>query len=188
MSTLPQPSGSFSLEELLDMLAYILASNPLTSGIQWILGDVGMGAPSQVPFGYISPYNESIRWSTAGGQAGLGGIAAGLDDWDIPVVLTVAFQPHQYVPPVAAVPPPGSPFSSTSLGAQPPYLEQPGFRRAVEINENVKAVMRTNITVGGEAITTRIAEARYILQDIQGQQYRACRITAQSQQRRRRGY
>jgi hypothetical protein len=187
--TLPQPSGSFSQEEFLDMLAYILATNPLTSNIQWILGDVGMGAPGRVPFGYIATFNEAVQWYTAAGRAspGGGGIAAGVDDWAITVVMTIAFTPHEWFPPQAATPPLGSPFNAVALGSAPPYFEQPTFRVAIEINENVKAVLRTNITMGGEVATTRVVESRYLLQDIDGKQYRVCRITVAAQQRRARG-
>lgn len=189
MTTLPQPSGVYSQEEFLDMLAYALATDERTSGIQWILGEAGMGAPIAVPFAYISALNETTQWYTANGRpgAGGGGIAAGVDDWLIPVGITVAITPHQYVPPTQAVPPVGSPLSAAALGSPPPYLEQPGFRAATVAIENVKAVLRTNITVGGEVATTRVTDSRYLLVSIQGKPFRCARITLTAQQRRKRG-
>lgn len=183
---LPQPVNR-DLEEALDMLAYILATDSRTSGINWILGDVGMGSPSAVPFGYIGVRDESVNWSTAQGGAGLPTGPTGLDDWLIPVLITVAFQPHQFIAPVTASPPVSSPFTAAHLAVTPPYLEQPGFRTSLQINQKIKGVLRNNITVGGELATTRVTESRYLLQVIQGKLYRASRITCVAQQRRVRG-
>jgi len=175
------------LETLLDALAYLLSTDSRTSAIKWILGDVGMGAPSQTPFGYISPQTEAVTWYTANG--GMGGLAAGLglDDWAIPIILTVCIAPHQFVTPVQAVPPTASPFSQQTLGTPPPYLEQPGWRTSLEITQNVEKVMRTNTAVGGAATDTRIVESRYVLVDIQNTLFRARRIVIAAQQRRIRG-
>lgn len=182
----PLPSDPLrDLESLMDGLAYLLATDSRTSGIQWILGDVGMGAPAQIPFGYISVITETVRWYTANG--GQGGLAAGLDDWEIPIVLTVAFEPHRYLPPVPSIPPITSPINPTNLGLQPPYMEQPGWRNSLEITQKIKATLRTNVTVGGVATDTRIVESRYVLQSIQDTIFRATRMTIQTQQRRVRG-
>ena len=175
------------LETLLDAYAYLLSTDSRTSGISWILGDVGMGAPANTPFGYISPQTENVIWYSANG--GTGGLAAGmgLDDWMIPIILTVCIAPHQFVAPVQAVPPPSSPFSLQTLGSAPPYMEQPGWRTSLEITQNIEKVMRTNTTVGGAATDTRIVESRYVLVDIQNTLFRARRVVIQTQQRRRRG-
>jgi hypothetical protein len=195
VSNLPQPSGAQTQEEFLDMLAYVLctSSSSLVSDILWILGDIGMGAPPKLPFGYISPVNESVLWYTADGRpGGGGGLAAGLDDWTIPVALTVAFAPQQYVPPVTATPPFGSPLTAVALAAggfpAATYAEQPTFRQAMATGEAIKATLRENITMGGEVATTRITESRYILVEIQGKQYRCMRISIATQQRRVRGH
>ncbi len=180
----PVPSGAASFAEYLDMLAWLLSTDSRTSRITWILGDVGMGAPQHTPFAYISPFGESVRWYTTGG---LPGGVTGVDDWDETVVMTVAFEPHRYVPPVHAVPPVSSPVSQQTLGVAPAYWEQPGFRKAMETSAAVKAVLRANITVLGEIATSRVTEARYVLQVVQGKLYRAARITVAAQQRRRRG-
>lgn len=188
-----QPSGAFTPEEALDVLAYILATDsatsPPTSSVQWIVGDVGMGPPTQLPFGFISLFNEMIQWETS--QGGRGGLSAGgsrgLDNWQSLVTLTVAFAKHDYVPPAAAQPPAASPVSAHSLGVQPPFFEQPGWRLALQMNEAIKAVLRTNITLAGEVATTRVSEARYVLLTIEGSTYRAARCTVQAQQRRPRG-
>lgn len=185
MPLLPNPIIR-DLETLMDAFAYLLATDSRTSSVQWILGDVGMGAPAKLPFGYISVVSESITWYTAnGGQGGLA--AAGLDDWAIPITLTICFEPHRYLSPAPAMPPAASPFNPTQLGTQPPYLEQPGWRGLLEITQLVKATLRTNVTLGGAATDTRVVESRYILQEIQDQIFRASRITIQTQQRRTRG-
>jgi hypothetical protein len=184
---LPQPVKK-DLEEFLDALAYLFATDPRTSAITWILGDVGMGAPTTLPFGYISQQSEAVKWMTSDGRGGSGGgLAAGLDDWLIPVIITVAFQQHQYVSPAPATPPSGSPFTAMALGTAVPYLEQPGWRTSLQTNQRIKDVLRTNIVVGGEVATTRITEARYILQVINSVAYRASRLTLSTQQRRVRG-
>lgn len=182
---LPQPTLK-DLEQFLDALAYLLATDPRTSSLTWILGDVGMGAPAALPFAYISQQNESVKWYTASG-GGSGGLAAGLDDWDIPVVITIAFQQHEFVPPMPANPPNGSPFTAAALGHPPPYLEQATWRISLQTTQLVKDVLRTNITVGGWVATTRVVEARPVLQAINNVIYRAMRITLATQQRRVRG-
>lgn len=182
-------SGTFTPEEMCDVLAYILATTPATSGVQWILGDVGMGEPAPLPFGYISLFNEQILWMTANG--GRGGLAAGgvngLDDWQDTVMLTVAFQKHNYVPPVIANPPVGGPTNQAQLGMSPPYMEQPGWRLPLQLVEQIKYVLRQNIVVQGAATTTRVVESRPVLITVQGAIYRAQRITLQAQRRQRRG-
>lgn len=182
----PQPANK-DLEELLDMLAFVLSMSPATREINWILGDVGMGNPAKLPFGYISNFNESVYWETARGGLSAAG-PNGLDDWRGPVVLTVAFAPHQFVAPVTARPPPTSALYPGNLGVQAlPYQEQPGWRTALEINQKVKGVLRENIVIAGEAATSTVTESRYVLQVIQGKLYRASRLTLQVQQRRQRG-
>ena len=191
MSPLPQPSGTPGYEEFLDMLAYMLATNSLTSEIAWIVGDVGMGAPQQTPFAYIVPRNDVIPWETANGQTGglpTGGVA-GLDMHQMTTPLVVAVQEHKYVKPVVAAPPAGSPVSAAALGLQPgevPFFEQPGARAAMGIQHNITQVLRENITVGGEVATTRILETAYVLQVLEGKTYRALRLTLAGFQRRRR--
>lgn len=184
-----QPSSAKTPEEFLDVLAYTLATNPATSNVQWILGDVGMGKPTQLPFGYISLFNEDVLWMTAnGGTGGLAsGGATGQDDWRMQVSITIAFQGHQYIEPVQAVPPAGSPVSAAALGGPPPFMEQPQWRLSLQLAEAMKAVLRTNITVSGEIATSRITESRYLLQVIGGNEFRAFRLTVQAQQRRPRG-
>ena len=71
LPVLPQPSSQVSYEEFLDFLAYFLATNSNTSEVSWIIGDVGMGAPQQTPFAYISPRQDAIPWVTAAGSSGL---------------------------------------------------------------------------------------------------------------------
>jgi len=185
--TLPAPSGTPSFEEFLDMLAYMLATNEHTSEVAWIIGDVGMGAPQQTPFGYIAPRNDNIPWMTAqGSTGGLPGGSHGLDDHAMLVPITVAVQPHAHLQPIEAAPPESSPLSKHSLGTQPPYFEQPGYRAAMELQDRIRIALRENITLGGEVITTTIVETTYVLQTIESDVYRALRITLQAQQRRRR--
>ncbi len=184
-----QPSGAYTPEEYLDVLAYTLATSPGTSGVQWILGDVGMGSPTRLPFAYISLFNEQTLWMTA--QGGTGGLATGgmrgLDDWQMPTVITICAQAHDYITPIVASPPAGSPVSAAALGTTPPFMEQPGWRLALQLAEAVKAVLRTNITMSGEIATSRVTESRPLLQTIDGKPYRAQRLTLVAQQRRPRG-
>ena len=169
------------------MLAYMLATNVNTKEVSWIIGDVGMGAPQQTPFAYIAPRNDNIAWKTANGSTGgMTGGPHGLDDHTLVVPITVAVQPHSYLQPVEAKPPEGSPVSEHTLGVQPPFWEQPGYRTAMELQDRIRLALRENITVGGEVITSTIVETTYVLQVIQADAYRALRITLQAQQRRRR--
>jgi hypothetical protein len=183
---MPQPVNK-DLEELMDAFAYLLATTADTSGIAWILGDIGMGKPQQLPFGYISQLNEAVNWYSAnGGQGGLASAAnTGLDDWQIQVALTVAYQQHQHVNPVLANPSAGSAFAG--LDIQLPYQEQPGWRGTMKYVQQVKGTLRQNIVVGGFAATTRIVEAKPVQILVGDVLFRAVRITLQTQQRRRRG-
>lgn len=183
---LPAPSKR-DLEEAVDALAYLLATDPRTSGIQWIVGDVGMGNPTGLPFAYVSVQTEQVKWYTANGK-GPGGLAAGLDDWLIPITLTVAVRKHQFEQPVVAAPPGASSIGAvlTSVGALP-YLEQPGWRAQVEVDQPIKDVLRTNITVGGYVATTNVTDSRPRLITIDKTLYRASVISIQAQQRRTRG-
>ena len=182
--SLPQPVNR-DLEEALDAIAYLLATSAYSSQVNWILGDVGMGSPQQLPYGYISHLNESVKWySAAGGLGGMTGGAAGVDDWIMPIVITIAYQQHRYVDPIPAAPSAGSAFSG--LGTLP-YMEQPGWREAQFYIQKVKAVLRTNITVGGFVATTQIVESKPVLMNINEILFRCVRITIQTQQRRRRG-
>jgi hypothetical protein len=183
--SLPAPSSAVSYEELVDMLAYMLATSTRTSEVVWIVGDVGMGAPQQTPFGYIAPRNDKIQWMTSGGLPAPG--TQGLDDHTLTVPITVAVEPHQYLQPVQAEPPAGSPLSAQSLGVAPPFFEQPGYRASMRIADQITAALRENITLGGEVATTTIVETTYVLQRIEGDLFRALRLTVQAQQRRRRG-
>lgn len=190
-------SGAFTMEEALDVLAYILQTSSMTTGtntvttaqVEWIVGDVNMGQPGPLPFGYIQPFNESVIWETA--QGGRGGLAAGgnrgLDNWQMQILLTVIFAKHDYIPPKISTPPAGSPVSTAALGIQPPFFEQPSYRMTMQMVETIKAVLRTNITIAGEVATTRVTESRYLLQNIEGALYRAARISLSVQQRRPRG-
>jgi hypothetical protein len=185
---LPQPSGAPNYEEFLDMLAYLLATSEPTQEISWIIGDVGMGAPQQTPFAYISPRNDTIPWKTAGGsRGGMTGGPQGLDDHLMTVPMTVAVEPHQYLKPIQATPPVSSPVSQESLGVTLPFFEQPGYRAAMGVQRRINQVLRENITLGGEIISTTIVETTYLLQKIESDVYRALRITLQAQQRRVRG-
>lgn len=180
------------IEVLMDAFAYMLSTDPRTSDIQWILGDVGMGEPSTVPFGYISLQNEALTWYSAagGGSGGQGGLAAGQDDWTMPIVLSVAFEPHRFVAPIPAQIPDDSPFfPASNEGFTPPYLEQPGWRRALLINNTIKQVLRTlpGAVVLGAATDTRVVESRWLLLNVHNRQYRAARNTVITQQRRTRG-
>ncbi len=173
------------LLELMDAVCYMLGTAPATSGITWILGDPGQGAPQALPFGYVSVMNETVKWYTAnGGNGGMTGGTTGVDDWTMPIVLTLCYQERQYVKPVPAAPYAGSAFNG--IGTLP-YLEQPGWRGAQTLVQKIKAVLRENITVGGYAATTTVAETRPILLSLDSKLYRAIRITAVAQQRRRRG-
>lgn len=175
------------LETVMDGFAYLLSNDSRTSNINWILGDVGMGAPVNLPFGYISVQDEVVSWYTANG--GMGGLAAGLDDWVIRVILTVCTEPHDFIPPVAAQPPNTSPFNPSNLGGPIVYQEQPGWRTQLEIIQNIKKVMRTTpgVVVFGAATDTRIVESRWVMAEINEKLYRAARLTIQTQQRRVRG-
>lgn len=193
---LPTPRNK-DHEEFLDMLAYILATTSPTSAITWILGDLGQGPPLDnqnvlLPFGYISALDEKVLWERSRG--GLGGVSAGgtqgVDDWGIPVSLTVAFARHQYLPPIAAFSSGGSAssaFNPANLGSTPPYLEQPGWRAAEELTQQIKGVLRLNPIVGGEVASCHIVESRYVLTAVGDVQYRAIRLRLDAQQRRTRG-
>lgn len=184
---LPQPVA-FSQEEFIDMLAYMLATNPATQEVMWVVGEVGMGAPSQTPFAYIAPRNDRITWETAAGQTGgLPTGPAGFDMHQMLVPITVAVEQHKYLKPIPAEPPAGSPVSQPALGTAPPFFEQPGYRAAIEIQRNITRALREEITVGGEVATTNIVETVYLLQTIEGDIYRAMRLTLLASQRRRRG-
>jgi hypothetical protein len=186
---LPQPSSSVTYEEFLDFLAYMLATSEETSEVNWIIGDVGMGAPQQTPFAYISPRNDRINWSTAKGSTG--GLPApglaGMDDHLMLVPMTIAVEPHRYLKPVTADPPSSSPVSEANIGQTLPFFEQPGYRTAMQLQGKLSTALRQNITVNGVVATTNIIETTYLLQEIEGKPFRALRIILQAQQRRRRG-
>lgn len=185
-ATLPQPVA-FTHEEAIDMLAYMLSTHERTKEITWIVGDVGMGAPQQTPFGYISPRNDKVMWESAGPQTGgLPTGPRGIDMYESMIPLTVAVQQHQYLKPEAASPPVGNPLSQASLGVIPPFFEQPGYRLAMQYEDRIKQALRENITLGGEVATTNIIETTYVLQSIEATLYRALRITILAQQRRKR--
>lgn len=178
------------LEVLMDAFAYLLSTNSPTNEINWAIGDVGIGPPPPLPFGYITHVSEGVGWYTAGG--GVGGLSAGgpqgQDDWNIPITLTIALEPHRYPNLLAATPPATSPFFPATLGIQAlPYQEAPGYRAFLQAVQKVKGVLRTNSTIGGAASDTRIVESRYILQEIDNSAYRAARMTINTQQRRTRG-
>lgn len=180
---LPQPVA-VDYEEALDFLAYYLQTHALTKEVTWIIGDVGMGAPLQTPFAYIAPRNDKIQWESAGGQSGgLPTGQRGLDMHTMTVPITVAVQEHEYLKPVTASPPAESPLSK--LGVLP-FFEQPGYRAAMEIQENIVQALREEITLGGEVASTTIVETTYVLQQFEGKPYRALRMTLLIQQRRRR--
>jgi hypothetical protein len=184
---LPQPVQP-SYEEFIDLLAYMLATNANTSEVLWIVGEVGMGAPKQTPFAYIAPRNDKIPWETANGSTGgLPTGPAGFDMHQLLVPITVAIEPHKYLQPAVATPPAASPVSAQSLGQTPPFFEQPGYRAAMGIQRRINQALREDITVGGEVATTNIVETTYVLQTIEGDIYRALRLTLMAQQRRRRG-
>lgn len=172
-----------SLDELMDAFAWMLSTSPQTNDIQWILGDVGMGSPTQLPFAYISRLNQAVKWSTANGSSG--GLAAGLDDWSLPIVITLVLTEHEFISPVTATPPAGNVFANEP---QPlPYFEQPGWRDVETDVNSVLSVLRENITVGGFAATTTVNECKPILLTIDQNLYRCERISIQAQQRRTRG-
>ena len=189
---MPVPTPNITdrdLEILMDAYAYYLSTDDRTKGIKWVLGDPGMGRPSRVPFAYIAQATENVGWYTSDGRnGGFGGLAAGLDDWQIHIMILLCSEPHRYVDPVPAGPPDNSPFLPSNNGnTQLPYLEQPGWRSTMGMVQNIKKVMRTNSTLGGAASDTRIVESRYLLQDINNQVFRAARLTIATQQRRVRG-
>lgn len=185
--TLPAPVEP-SVEEFLDMLGYALATNANTSEVIWILGEVGMGKPDRTPFAYIAPRNDRITWETANGQTGgLPTGPMGFDMHQLLVPITVAVEQHKYLTPAVATPPATSPISAASLGHAPPFFEQPGYRASMDIQRRIGRALREDITLGGEVATTNIVETTYLLQVIEGDIYRAMRLTLQAQQRRRRG-
>ena len=51
--SLPQPVNR-DLEEALDAIAYLLATSAYSSQVNWILGDVGMGSPQQLPYAWAA--------------------------------------------------------------------------------------------------------------------------------------
>lgn len=183
-AVLPQPIKK-DLREALDAFAYLLSTDDRTKGVTWILGDVGMGSPQETPFAYISQLNESVKWYTAnGGTGGLPGGPTGLDDWIIPIVLSICVEPHQWVPPGPPQPPAGNAYSTIP---NLPYQEQPGWQDSLAVVQAVKGVLRQNIVIGGSVATTNIVEAKPMLLSIADKTYRAARITIMAQQRRVRG-
>lgn len=187
MPVLPQPAAA-TYEEFLDMLSYMLATNPVTSEVLWIVGEVGMGAPQQTPFAYISPRNDKIPWETANGSTGgLPTGPAGFDMHSMVVPVLLCIEEHKYLKPQAAAPPAASAVSAASLGAPPPFFEQPGYRAAMGFQQRVTRALREDITVGGVVATTNIVETTYLLANVEGKVFRALRLTLQAQQRRRRG-
>jgi hypothetical protein len=184
MTNFPQPVNK-DLEEAMDAFAYLLATSEFTSDVDWILGDPGMGAPQDIPFGYVSCLNEQVKWYTAnGGQGGIASGPSGVDDWNMQVVITVAYAQHQYVKPTTANPSAGSAFSA--LGDLP-YQEQPQWRAAQILVQKVKGALRSNIVVGGFVATTNVVESKPQLINLDGRLYRAMRLAVSTQQRRRRG-
>lgn len=180
---LPAPVQK-TLEEAADALAYLLATDARTSYITWVLGEPGMGDPDALPFGYLYPQTQNVKWYTANGR-GSGGLAAGLDDWQIPFVIIVAVEEHRFEKPVTASPAPSSAFAN--LGIAMPFLEQPGWRDQMEADQLVLDVLRTNIVVGGYLATTTVSEDKHFLLNLNNSLYRASRISVNAQQRRTRG-
>lgn len=156
------------MEAFLDALAKILSTNALSSVVTWILGDVGMAAPPQLPFGYIAPLNDAVSPYTGGPQG------VDMDTYTIPLLIVQDVHDYQ------AAPIPGAPPG----GGTVQYQEQPQYRALLELVQNIRTVLRANITMQGSVATCTVTEIRYLLVDIDDKPYRACRITIRAQHRR----
>jgi hypothetical protein len=166
------------MRETIDELALYLAGvssltplpalDPSPSTVTWIIGDVGMGAPQGLPFGYIAPFNDKLPAYSAGGSSGP---VRGVDMEAATIPLLIVLDEHDYSPPVPSV-------------INPVVLEQPGYRPMMNLVENILTALRRNITLGGVAATSTITEARYVLVDIASKKYRGCRMTLSVTRRR----
>lgn len=158
------------MEQVLDGLATYLSGHgvalpvatPLVTDITWIVGDVGMGDPNALPFGFIAPFNDVVAPRTGGGHG------VDMDTLTIPMLIVLA--PHDYEQPI--------PSANTF------FKEQPGFRTMLQLCQNVRSALRANITVSGLVATSLISEMRYVLVTIDNKTYRGCRITLNAQMRR----
>jgi hypothetical protein len=155
------------MEQFLDKLAKYLADDPHSAGtaiVTWILGDFGMSSPTALPFGYITPFNDTVKARTGGPH--------GVDDdtYTIPMFVVDDMQ-H---------------FGDPTQVAGQSYFEQPGYRKLLQYAQNVRAALRANITLDGLIATSAVLEQRFLPVVIDDKPWRAVRITVQAQQRRQR--
>lgn len=165
------------MEAVLDALAAFLAQSTAgaaglrASDVTWVLGDVGMSDPEALPFGFIAPLNDKVEPYSTGGSVG-GSRGVDMDAYSVPLLLVQDV--HKYEDPVA------------SAGTSPPTYESPGYRSLLQLAQNVRAALRSDITLGGVIATSTVSEIRYVLVQIGDKLYRGCRLTWTARQRRSR--
>lgn len=160
------------MESFLDALADYLVTDPHavgTAAIAWILGDFGTSSPTELPFGYITPFLDQPN--PRSGKPGTGGTSGyDMDAYTVP--LFVVDDLHKY----------GDPQPVAGKG----YSEQPGYRALLRYGQSVRAALRKNITLDGLVATTGVAEIRFVPLVIDETVYRAARVTVTATQRRAR--
>lgn len=158
------------MEQFLDAVAQILTQGVDWTGVttpvqQWILGDMGMGAPTALPFGYIIPSLDKVIPFTGG--------IHGVDMDEYLIDLIVVDDLHKYGSPV--------PQQSGQAGS---WLEQPGYRNLLRIGQAIRAAFRANITLGGNIAKSSEPKIQYVPVVIDNKSYRGLRITIDASMRR----
>lgn len=168
------------MEDVLDKIAAYLSGYSTAdpglhaSDVTWIVGDVGMSDPENLPFGFIIPLNDQVATYSANG---LPGGVHGVDKDQFTIPMLIVHAQHQYAAPVVNT-------SPTQSGS--PFLEQPSYRDLLRLGQNVRKAFRANITLDGLITTSRVSELRYVLAVIDAKEYRAVRLTLEVAQRRQR--
>lgn len=155
------------MEEFLDLLmAWLLAHAVTTPAMTWILGDVGMSAPTALPMAYVAPLWDGVKPYSNG---------VDMDTYAVPILCVDDL--HNYGAPVENQNAPGT-------------FEQPGYRKLMEYGQAIRDALRfggESITVDGFAATSTVPAINYVWVEIDKKPYRGVRVALLVQQRRLRG-
>lgn len=172
-------------ESILDTLANylssppVLAAQPDTTTIEWVLGDIGMGPTQAIPVGFIAPLNLGVVPFGRGGSVG-GRSGTDLLDFTIPMLIIEA-EHDAKAEPVNHVA-----NAHTGEHASGEFKEYPGYRGLIQFGEGVRRALRANIGLSGSVATSTITELRPVLIDLNNKLYRGSRLTLTARARRSR--